>query len=142
VSIPPGGTAVPPIPVPPGGTSVARPIEVVVPVGFVPAGVAFDREVQPFVIALQAMEAPSARLTAAKALADCRHSSTEGVKGVLFQAAQLDPCGEVRAACIGHLCTLGYFHPMFLGYIQTACEDSNPMVRDAAKAACAKMIRK
>jgi hypothetical protein len=142
VSIPSGGSGLPPIPVPPGGMSANRPIQVVVPAGYVPAGVAFDREVQPFVIALQTMEAPSARLTAAKALSDCRHSSTDGVKGVLFRAAQFDPCGEVRAACIGHLCTLGYFHPQFLGFIQVACEDVNPMVRDAAKTACGKMIRK
>lgn len=132
----------PPIPVPPGGTSSAAPIQTVVPVGYVPAGVAFDREVQPFVIALQTMEAPSGRLTAAKGLAEGRHGSTDGVKGALFQAAQLDPCAEVRAECINHLCKLGYFTPQFLGFIQTACEDRDPLVRDAAKSACAKMIRK
>ncbi|QJW97565.1 hypothetical protein [Frigoriglobus tundricola] len=88
------------------------------------------------------MTAPSARLTAAKALADGRHGSTDGVKGVLFQAAQLDPCGEVRAACITHLCTLGCYTPQFLGHIQTACNDTDEQVRDAAKAACEKMIRK
>lgn len=131
----------PPIPVPPGGTSSAAPVQVVVPAGFLPAGVAFDREVQPLVIALQSMDAPSARITAAKAMAECRHASTDGVKGALFQAAQLDPCPDVRAECIGHLCKLGYFSPHFLGFIQTACEDSSPVVRDAAKAACAKMIR-
>ena len=117
-------------------------MQVVVPASYAPAQVALDREVQPFVLALQSMTAPSARLTAAKALAEGRHCSTDGVKGVLFQAAQLDPCGEVRAACITHLCTLGYFHPQFLGYIQAACEDTDPHVRDAAKAACGKMIRK
>jgi hypothetical protein len=138
----PGGGAYPPIPVPPGGTSMARPIQVVVPAGYVPAGLAFDREVQPFVIALQSMSAPSARLTAAKGLAEGRYCSTDGVKAVLFQAAQMDPCGEVRGACITHLCLLGYFSPQFLGYIQTACEDPDPYVRDAAKYACAKMIRK
>ena len=110
--------------------------------GAAPAGVAFDREVQPFVIALQSMTAPSARLTAAKGLAEGRHCSSEGVKGVLFQAAQMDPCGEVRAACIDHLCKLGYYSPQFLGHIQVACEDTDPQVRDAAKAACAKMLRK
>lgn len=139
---PPAGTGLPPIPVPPGGTSAVKPIQVVVPAGYVPAGVAFDRDVQPFVIALQTMQAPTARLTAAKGLADGRHRSTEGVKGVLFQAAQMDPCGEVRAACIAHLCDLGYFTPQFLGFIETACNDTDSMVRDAAKAACAKMLRK
>lgn len=138
--MPPAG-GVPPIPVPPGGTSAARPIEVVVPAGFVPAGIAFDREVQPFVVALQTMAAPSARLTAAKGLADGRHASSEGVKAALFQAAQLDPCGEVRAACIDHLCKLGYFSPNFLAHIQAACQDADPMVRDAAKVACGKMLR-
>lgn len=142
IPVPPGGSGLPPIPVPPGGTSATKPIQVVVPVGYVPAGVAFDREVQPFVIALQSMTAPSARLTAAKGLAEGRHCSTEGVKGVLFQAAQMDPCGEVRAACIDHLCKLGYYSPQFLGHIQVACEDTDPQVRDAAKAACAKMLRK
>ena len=142
IPAPPGGTGLPPIPVPPGGMSAAKPIQVVVPVGYVPAGVAFDREVQPFAIALQSMSAPSARLTAAKGLAEGRHGSSDGVKGVLFQAAQMDPCGEVRAACIDHLCKLGYFSPHFLGYIQTACDDADPQVRDAAKAACAKMLRK
>jgi hypothetical protein len=132
-----------PIPaVPPPGTSSVRPLQIVVPVGYVPAAVAFDREVEPFVIALQTMTAPSARLTAAKGLADGRHASTDGVKGVLFQAAQLDPCGEVRAACITHLCELGYFSSPFLGYIQAACADADPMVRAAARAACEKMIRK
>jgi hypothetical protein len=64
------------------------------------------------------------------------------VKTVLFQAARMDPCGEVRAACISHLCKLGYFHPQFLGYIQAACEDTDEQVREAAKAACGKMIRR
>jgi hypothetical protein len=121
---------------------MARPIQVVVPAGYVPAGVAFDREVQPFVIALQSMTAPSARLTAALGLAEGRHRSTDGVKGALFQAAQMDPCGEVRAACITHLCDLGYFNPHFLGYIQIACDDPDPQVREAAKSACGKMLRK
>lgn len=139
---PPAGGGLPPIPVPPGGTSSSKPIQVVVPVGYVPAGIAFDRDVEPFVIALQSMRAPSARLAAAKGLAEGRHRSAEGVKDVLFQAAQMDPCGEVRAACITHLCDLGYFSPHFLGHIQTACSDPDPMVSAAAKAACAKMIRK
>jgi hypothetical protein len=131
-----------PIPVPPVGTSAAQPLHVVVPVGHVPAPVAYDREVQPFVVALQTTTAPSARLSAAKALAEGRHRSTDGVKSVLFQAAQLDPCGEVRAACITHLCDLGYHTPHFLGHIVTARDDADPLVRDAAKDACEKMIRK
>ena len=140
-SIPSSGSGFLPIPVP-GGASANRPLQMVVPAGYIPAGVAYDRDVQPFVVALQTMDAPSARLTGAKGLAEGRHASSDGVKAVLFQAARMDPCAEVRAACIDHLCKLGYFNPHFLGYIQGACEDVNPMVSAAAKTACAKMIRK
>ncbi|MDY3556912.1 hypothetical protein R5W24_006086 [Gemmata sp. JC717] len=139
---PGGGSGLPPIPVPPGGTSSTKPLQIVVPAGYVPPQVAFDRDVEPFVIALQSMDAPSARLTAAKGLAEGRHGSTDGVKAVLFKAAQADPCGEVRAACVTHLCKLGYFDPQFLGYIQTACGDPDQHVSAAAKAACAKLLRK
>ena len=140
-AVPSGGSGFLPIPIPQGGTSSTRPLQLVVPAGFIPAGVAYDRDVQPFVVALQTKDAPSARLIAAKGLAEGRHASSDGVKAVLFQAAQMDPCAEVRAACIDHLCKLGYFNPHFLGYIQTACEDADPMVSAAAKTACAKMIR-
>jgi hypothetical protein len=136
IPAPPG---LPAIPVP-GGTSMRPPT--VVQASYMTPQVAIDRDVRPFVIALQSTSAPSARLTAAKGLAEGRHGSTDGVKSVLFLAAKTDPCGEVRAACIDHLCKLGYFHPQFLGYIQAACEDENPQVRDAAKAACEKMMRK
>jgi hypothetical protein len=142
-SVPAAPGGLPSIPVPSDGMSRVRATQVVVPVGYSgPAQVAYDREVRSWVISLQTMTAPSARLTAAEALAECRHRSTDGVKGALFQAARLDPCGEVRAACIAHLCDLGYFHPQFLGYIQAACNDTDPMVRDAAAVACAKMLRK
>jgi hypothetical protein len=130
------------IPLPPSGTATSKPLQVNLPSGYVPPQIAFDRDVQPFVIALQTMNAPSARLTAARGLAEGRHASTDGVKSVLYQAALQDPCGEVRAACIDHLCKLGYFTPHFLDHIQRACEDNDPVVREAAKAACAKMIRK
>ncbi|MBY0461446.1 MAG: hypothetical protein K2V38_29365, partial [Gemmataceae bacterium] len=112
-----------------------------VPAGYVPPRLAFERDVEPFAIALRTMTAPSARLTAAKGLAEGRHASTDGVKAVLFEAAQTDPCGEVRAACIEHLCKLGYFAPSFLSHIQVACGDPDPHVSAAAKAACAKMIK-
>jgi hypothetical protein len=129
-------------PAPPVRTPAARPIQIAVPVGYVPPQVAYDRDVEPFAIALQTMTEPSARLTAARALADGRHRSTEGVKSVLFRAAQLDPCGEVRAACVTHLCDLGYYTPQFMSHIMTACNDADPLVRDAAKTACEKMIRR
>ena len=60
----------------------------------------------------------------------------------LFQAAKSDPCGEVRAACIGHLCELGYSDPQFLGLVESARTDADPYVRDAATAACAKLMPK
>jgi hypothetical protein len=143
IPVPPvGGSGLPAIPIPPGGTSATRPLQVIVPVGYVSPQLAYDRDVQPFAIALQTMTAPSARLSAAKGLAEGRHCSTDGVKSVLFRAAQRDPCGEVRAACITHLCNLGYFTPHFLAHIQAAREDADPLVRDAATAACEKMIRK
>ncbi|MCI0705448.1 MAG: HEAT repeat domain-containing protein [Planctomycetia bacterium] len=140
--IPTAPVGLPTIPIPPGGTSSAKPIQVVLPAGYVPPQVAFDRDVQPFVIALQTRPAPSARLTAAKALAEGRHCSTDSVKMVLFQSAKMDPCGEVRAACIDYLCKLGYFAPQYLDYIRMACDDIDPLVREAAKAACGKMLRK
>lgn len=138
----PGGSGLPGIPIPPGGTSAARPLQVVVPVGHVPPGVAFDREVRPLVADLQTNPAPSARLAAAAALAGGRHASTDGVKGALFDAAKGDPNGEVRAACVGHLCALGYFDARFLAFVETARTDPDPRVRDAAAAACAKLLRK
>jgi hypothetical protein len=145
----PGGTgaAKPPQAVVPAGHAVptapaAQPLVVTPPLGHVPAGVAFDREVQPWVAQLQTAIGPSERLLAAQALANCRHCGTEGVKGALFEAAKRDPNGEVRAACISHLCKLGYFDAQFLAHIETACSDANEDVRAAAKAACAKMLKK
>jgi hypothetical protein len=113
-----------------------------VQVTYVSQPLTFGRDVEPWVVSLQTMNSPTARLTAAKALAGCRDCSTEGVKSVLFQAARMDTSGEVRAACIKHLSDLGYFNPYFLGHIETACYDPDPVVREAATKACAKMIRK
>ena len=45
VPVPTGGNGFPPIPTLPGGMSAGKPIQVVVPVGYIPAQVAFDREV-------------------------------------------------------------------------------------------------
>lgn len=119
-----------------------KPLVVTPPLGVVPAGVAFDREVQPWVASLQTSILPSERLLAAQALANCRHCGTDGVKGALFEAAKRDPNGEVRAACISHLCKLGYFDAQFLAHIEAACHDTNEDVCAAAKAACAKMLKK
>jgi hypothetical protein len=165
-SIPAPLPSAPPVPLPgiptlPGGTGSAMPnatvmpaahavplaptqppLVVTPPVGVVPAGVAFDREVQPWVAALQTAVGPSERLLAAQALANCRHCGTDGVKGALFAAAKHDPNGEVRAACIAHLCKLGYYDAQFLAHIEAACTDANADVSAAAKAACAKMLKK
>jgi ribosomal 50S subunit-recycling heat shock protein len=155
----PSAPPLPGIPVPPGGTSSAPPAHGVVPVGHavpgaqpplvitpplgqVPAGVAFDREVQPWVAQLQTAIGPSERLLAAQALANCRHCGTDGVKGALFEAAKRDPNGEVRAACITHLCKLGFYDAQFRAHIEAACTDANADVCAAAKAACAKMLKK
>lgn len=151
----------PGIPTLPGGTGSAKPtsgvmpaahavpaapsapaIVVTPPLGVVPAGVAFDREVQPWVAQLQTAIGPSERLLAAQALANCRHCGTDGVKGALFDAAKRDPNGEVRAACIAHLCKLGFYDAKFLAHIEAACTDANEDVCAAAKAACAKMLKK
>ncbi len=141
----PPSVGIPPIPVLPEGVSAASPAQAIVPVGYAsttaaPTPMSLAREMQPWAISLQSMTAPSARLTAVRALADGRSRSSDSVKAVLFQAAQTDPCGEVRAACITQLCELGYFDPQFLSYVQFACNDVDPMVRDAASTVCAKMI--
>ncbi|MDB5312138.1 MAG: hypothetical protein JWO38_6340, partial [Gemmataceae bacterium] len=150
----PPGVPVPtiPIPAPPGGAPQARahvvpavsmrsggPIEVVLPVGYVPPEFATAQDIRPFAVALREALAPSVRITAAKGLAGGRHGSTDLVKRILFQAAQTDPCPEVRACCIEHLCTLGYYDPAFLKHLRLACADPSEEVRAAAKTAVVKM---
>ena len=142
---PPSGLPIPPIPSPPGGMQSAlpvvpgRPIEVILPVGYVPPDYAQARDIRPYATTLKEALSPAARMTAAKALADGRHGSTDEVKGILFQSALADPCPEVRACCIEHLCRLGYYNPDFIGYLKTAVNDGSEDVRDAAKAALEKM---
>jgi hypothetical protein len=99
-------------------------------------------EVVPYATRLANALAPSARLTAAKALAEGRYCSSDSVKQVLFHAAYADPCPEVKAACIEHLCKLGYYDPAFMKYVKTACWDSSAEVRKSAEWALDKMTPK
>jgi hypothetical protein len=116
-----------------------EPIQVVLPVGYVPSRVAMAAEIKPYAESLASDPAPSRRMMAARALALGRHASSDEVKAALFQSVQSDPCPPVRAECIGHLCKLGYFHPAFLDHLRTACEDASEEVREAAKDALEKM---
>ena len=139
----PATPKLPTIPTVPGGQpqTIAPPAapHVVQSAGFAPTEFAAMRDIQPHLKALTDEMSPSARLTAATALAQCRHASSDHVKTVLFQAAQADPCPAVRAACIEHLCRLGYFHPPFLDYLKAASTDPDAAVQAAAKAALLKM---
>lgn len=149
----PAGSDAIPVPLPsipsPGGSPQAaaplvpgRPVEVVLPVGYVPADVARAEDIQPHAVALKTAIAPSQRLLAAKALAGGRHASSDVVKGLLFDAAKADPCPAVRADCLGYLCDLGYFTPAFAEVVKAACDDPSDEVKEAAKAARAKMTRR
>jgi hypothetical protein len=112
----------------------------VIAVGYVQSRVAMAQEIKPYAAALASDPAPSARLIAARALAQGRHASSDEVKAILFQAAQSDPCPAVRADCIARLGKLGYFQPSFLAFLQAACEDPSEEVRDAARTATAKVM--
>jgi hypothetical protein len=127
----------PTIPLP--GPQSAAPAGGVTHAGYVAVEPAVLGDVKPFATTLRDAAAPSARIRAAKGLADGRHGSTDHVKGLLFRAAQADPCPAVQAACIDHLCHLGYYHPAFLTYLKTACDAPADEVRESAKAALAKM---
>jgi hypothetical protein len=116
-----------------------KPIEVVLPVGYVPPGFAAIQDIRPYAEALRTALAPSARMTAAKGLAECRHRSSDQVKVLLLQAAQADPCPSVRACCIDHLCALGYYHPVFVSFLRAASDDPSEEVRTSATTALAKM---
>jgi hypothetical protein len=142
---PPTGVPIPAIPSPPGGLQSAqplmpgRPIEVILPVGYVPADYALAKDIRPYATTLKEAPSPTARIIAAQGLADGRHGSTDEVKAILFQAALADPCPEVRACCIDHLCRLGYYHPDFIGYLKISVNDRSEDVRNAARAGLEKM---
>ncbi|MBX9623787.1 MAG: HEAT repeat domain-containing protein, partial [Gemmataceae bacterium] len=134
----------PSIPSAPGGgqSLKGRPAGGVVPAGYTPADAARMEEIQPHAVALKTAVAPSVRLLAAKALAGCRHASSDAVKGLLLDAAKGDPCPAVRADCIGYLCDLGCFTPAFAEVVKAACDDPSDEVKAAAKSATARMTRK
>jgi hypothetical protein len=111
----------------------------IVQVGYTSSRMALSQEIRPFAETLANDPSPSARLMAARALAQGRHASSDEVKAVLFQAVQSDLSPTVRADCIGHLCKLGYFNPAFLDYVRAACNDASAEVRDAANAAIGKL---
>jgi hypothetical protein len=110
----------------------------VVPAGYSSSRVALSQEIGPYAETLANDPSPSARLMAARALAQGRHASSDDVKAVLFQAAKADPYPAVRADCIGYLCKLGYFNPAFVDFVRAACSDASEEVRTAAKAAIGK----
>ena len=145
---PPTPTIPAPLPIPtipplPGGAqSKAGTLNVILPVGYIPADMAMSEDIRKDAAALRDALQPSARVTAAKALAGGRHASTEQVKALLFQAAQADPSPLVKARCIEELTKLGYFTPGFVAHVKAACDDENADVQAAAKAAVAKMTAK
>lgn len=137
----PGGGPLPVIPLP-GGQSRANGLAVMQAGGNVPPYMAMPQDIQPYVNVLHNALPPSQRILAAEALANGRHGSSSAVKAMLFNAAKNDPAPVVRACCIENLCKLGYFEPAFLEHLKAACDDPKEDVRDAAKAALAKMTRR
>ena len=116
-----------------------EPVQVILPVGYVPAQVAMAEAIKPFASGLANDPSPSGRMIAARGLAQGRYASSDEVKALLFQAAQSDPCPTVRADCMNYLCRLGYYDPAFLAHLRIACDDASEEVRDAAKAALARL---
>jgi hypothetical protein len=141
-------TPLPAIPLPgipsvPGGAQSLRPgqpVNVILPVGYVPPEAAMTDDLRPFAAKLQdAAAAPTERLIAAKGLADGRHGSTDRVKAMLFTAARHDPSATVRAACVDHLVRLGYYEPGFLRHLQVVADGPAGDERDTARAGLARM---
>jgi hypothetical protein len=138
----PAVPAIPPVSM--GGPAVTPAAAVVRPVdamrGHILEG-QIAQDIRPFALALRDALAPSERLTAARALSQCRHASSDDVKALLFHAAKTDPCPAVRAACVDHLCALGFFHPAFLAHIRAACTNPSESdeVRESAKMAMLRM---
>jgi hypothetical protein len=124
--------------VPGGAQSKAAPMQVVLPVGYVPADMALMQDVKPHVSTLQHALAPSARITAVKTLAGGRHGSSDQVKAIIFNTSKTDPCPQVKACCIEELCKLGYCTPEFVAHVKAACNDENDDVKAAANAAMMK----
>ena len=105
---------------PAGTTATVRPASNTTPIEM-----GLPAEIQPQATTLRDALAPSHRMIAAKGLAEGRHGSSEAVKAVLFHAAKTDPCPAVKACCIEHLCSLGYFDPAFLKHLKMASDDAS-----------------
>jgi len=97
------------------------------------------KEIQPYAAALQSADTVSERVMGARALAGCRHASTDVVKALLCRAAMTDPHPSVRACCIEKLCKLGCYHPSFMSLLESACDDPSDEVKSAANVALSKM---
>lgn len=100
---------------------------------------ALVQEIQPYVTTLQTDISPGQRVLAARALAGCRHASSETVKMVLHIAARNDPNPAVRACCVDELARLGYRDPAFLKLLREAAQDSAAEVAAAARHALARL---
>jgi hypothetical protein len=74
-----------------------------------------------------------------RALAGCRHGSTDTVKSIIFHYAQNDLSPVVRGVSIEELCKLGYYDSAFMAFLSKAADDPSPEVKSAAKNALTKM---
>lgn len=153
--VPPAADGLPSIPLPPGGSAAtpASPLPasgMVLPVAGavgtttgssrVPVEVAaLVQDIQPYVTALQTDISPGQRVLAARALAGCRHASSDTVKTVLHIAARNDPNPAVRACCLDELARLGYRDPAFLKLLREAVQDPSAEVAAAARHALARL---
>jgi hypothetical protein len=134
----PGGGPLPVIPLPGGQSRTGGPA-VMQAAGNLPPYMAVAPDLQPYVNVLHNALPPSQRILAAEGMANGRHGSSSAVKAMLFNAARNDPAPAVRACCIEMLCKLGYYEPAFLEHLKVSCNDPKEEVREAAKAALAKM---
>jgi hypothetical protein len=129
----------PSIPIPPNGMSSNSSKVIQARYSASPATAALIQDIEPYLVAMRTARTPSERIFAMRALAGCRHASTDTVKSVLFHTCTSDPCPLVRACCIDELCKLGYYDPAFLAFLNNARYDPSEDVKDAAKVALKKM---
>lgn len=140
-AVPPPAVPAPPtdglptIPPPPSGISPAAARQPATPL----PDASFPRDLQPYVHALRHATAPSARASAARALADSPQATQPAVQALLLDACQKDPAPFVRACCIDELAKLGCREPAFRAYLRRACEDRDDQVRLAAELALRKL---
>ena len=92
--------------------------------------------------ALKNAERPSHRITAAEELSAGVRGQTPEVRVALMLAAQDDPAGMVRAACIRSLSHQGVRDEAFMSVLVAAQNDKDASVRDEAAVALQKAMRK